>query len=127
MPHQNDAAIPALLPHTGRIRASRGHPFDMELNIAEFLFGHQTASSPHHFDVSVFDLPAWQGYCAAPPRTVPLRQIFAVKQNDSVRRRSLNRHWKAGGNLARLWSRAVMNSPLLPGQRIAQRATVHLT
>src|SRR5690348_6702586 len=70
---------------TSRLALSLGRiglaPFEVELNGAEFLFRLDVTLAEGYLEISILDIPL----CGTALCRLPLGQIFAVKQNDSVR------------------------------------------
>ena len=72
-PHQEHAAITAILAFTGR--GQRFGELDMQLTIAEGIAGRDVARTRDDLHIAVAHLP----FCRPTIRTHPLRKIFAVK------------------------------------------------
>ncbi len=111
--HQFHAAVAAGLSRAGGFLGN--HPLDMELAIAELFPGDQAACARDNLEIPVLDLPLRLLGLAAARRLCPMRQIFAVEQDDGVggrasARQRPRRHFGGAGPLH------VVDLPLLGGQ-----------
>ncbi|MCG3120490.1 MAG: hypothetical protein ALAOOOJD_03222 [bacterium] len=111
--HQKDTAVAAILPLL--LFGRRRGPFDMQLHIAPRGLGLNITAALHRHHIAVFNLP----FRRLAFGIAPVRQIFAVEQNHSVRGRRRGQGVFSRRNHRRMRPIHIMNFPLRLRAKIA--------